>query len=132
MSNCTDWDRWWHLAAEFVCLGNKRSDYGRFRRNLFVMFCGSHVNGAERAFRAHLVGRPSLHVSLRLQLTRKRAMEFYAEHEGKPFFGGLVDFMTSGPVYALVLAKVNWLAGSASCRRTMLRIEMRRMPLPSA
>ena len=32
-----------------------------------------------------------------LQLTRKRAMEFYGEHEGKAFFEGLVDFMTSGP-----------------------------------
>lgn len=41
----------------------------------------------------------------RVQLTRERAADFYAEHEGKPFFETLVDFMSSGPLIALVLAK---------------------------
>ena len=31
------------------------------------------------------------------------AEQHYAEHEGKPFFGELVDFITSGPLVALVL-----------------------------
>jgi nucleoside-diphosphate kinase len=31
------------------------------------------------------------------------ATQHYAEHEGKPFFGELVDFITSGPLVALVL-----------------------------
>ena len=31
------------------------------------------------------------------------ATQHYAEHEGKPFFGELVDFITSGPLIALVL-----------------------------
>ena len=29
--------------------------------------------------------------------------EHYAEHEGKPFFGELVEFITSGPLVAMVL-----------------------------
>jgi nucleoside-diphosphate kinase len=29
--------------------------------------------------------------------------QHYAEHEGKPFFGELVDFITSGPLVAMVL-----------------------------
>lgn len=33
------------------------------------------------------------------------AEEFYAEHKDKPFYPGLVEFMTSGPTVALVLAK---------------------------
>jgi nucleoside-diphosphate kinase len=33
------------------------------------------------------------------------AEEFYTEHKGKPFYPGLVEFMTSGPIVALVLAK---------------------------
>ncbi|KAK9817643.1 hypothetical protein WJX72_000069 [[Myrmecia] bisecta] len=41
----------------------------------------------------------------KLQLTAQRAGEFYAEHKGKPFYSGLISFMTSGPIYALVLAK---------------------------
>jgi nucleoside-diphosphate kinase len=31
------------------------------------------------------------------------AKQHYAEHEGKPFFGELVDFITSGPLIAMVL-----------------------------
>src|SRR4051794_19598961 len=31
------------------------------------------------------------------------AKRHYAEHEGKPFFGELVDFITSGPIVAMVL-----------------------------
>ena len=31
------------------------------------------------------------------------AEQHYAEHEGKPFFGELVDFITSGPLVAMVL-----------------------------
>ncbi|MHA7001852.1 nucleoside-diphosphate kinase [Aeromonas schubertii] len=38
-----------------------------------------------------------------LHMTREQAMGFYAEHEGKPFFEGLVNFMTSGPVMVQVL-----------------------------
>jgi nucleoside-diphosphate kinase len=31
------------------------------------------------------------------------ARRHYAEHDGKPFFGELVDFITSGPIVAMVL-----------------------------
>jgi nucleoside-diphosphate kinase len=34
---------------------------------------------------------------------RELAERHYAEHEGKPFYGGLVDFITSGPLVAMVL-----------------------------
>ncbi|WP_227354724.1 nucleoside-diphosphate kinase [Haladaptatus salinisoli] len=36
------------------------------------------------------------------QIDRELAEEHYGEHEGKPFFEGLVDFITSGPVFAMV------------------------------
>jgi len=36
-------------------------------------------------------------------LTRETAERHYAEHEGKPFFGELVEFITSGPLVAMVL-----------------------------
>jgi nucleoside-diphosphate kinase len=35
--------------------------------------------------------------------TEDLAQRHYAEHEGKPFFGELVAFITSGPLVALVL-----------------------------
>ncbi|OFZ22201.1 MAG: nucleoside-diphosphate kinase [Bdellovibrionales bacterium RIFOXYA1_FULL_36_14] len=36
-------------------------------------------------------------------LSKEKAEGFYIEHKGKPFFGSLVNFMTSGPVLLLVL-----------------------------
>jgi nucleoside-diphosphate kinase len=38
-----------------------------------------------------------------LTVDRSLAEEHYAEHTEKPFFGELVDFITSGPTMALVL-----------------------------
>jgi nucleoside-diphosphate kinase len=38
-----------------------------------------------------------------LTVDRALAEEHYAEHTEKPFFGELVDFITSGPTLALVL-----------------------------
>lgn len=42
-----------------------------------------------------------------LHLSVEKAQGFYAEHEGKPFFNALVEFMTSGPVIVQVLAGEN-------------------------
>ena len=36
-------------------------------------------------------------------LDEDTAKRHYAEHDGKPFFGELVDFITSGPLVAMVL-----------------------------
>ena len=38
-----------------------------------------------------------------MQVTEDLAKRHYAEHEGKPFFGELVEFITSGPLVAMVL-----------------------------
>lgn len=38
-----------------------------------------------------------------MRLSQREAEAFYAEHQGKPFFEGLVAFMTSGPIIAMVL-----------------------------
>jgi nucleoside-diphosphate kinase len=38
-----------------------------------------------------------------MQIPRELAERHYAEHRGKPFFSGLVSFITSGPVVAMVL-----------------------------
>jgi nucleoside-diphosphate kinase len=38
-----------------------------------------------------------------MRVTEDLATRHYAEHEGKPFFGELVDFITSAPLVAMVL-----------------------------
>ena len=39
------------------------------------------------------------------QLSKEEAMQFYAVHKERPFFQGLTDFMSSGPIIAAVLEK---------------------------
>ena len=42
-----------------------------------------------------------------MQLSRRQAEEFYAVHRGRPFFGELVEFMSSAPCMPFVLEKEN-------------------------
>lgn len=42
-----------------------------------------------------------------IHLTLQQAREFYAVHHDKPFYPGLVEFMSSGPVIAMVLRHEN-------------------------
>ena len=50
-------------------------------------------------------------VSLKLtQLTVADAQAFYAVHSERPFYGELVDFMSSGPIVAAILEKENAVA----------------------
>jgi nucleoside-diphosphate kinase len=41
------------------------------------------------------------------QLSTADAQAFYAVHKERPFFGELVEFMTSGPIVAAILEKDN-------------------------
>ena len=42
-----------------------------------------------------------------VKLTTSQAESFYAVHKGKPFFEGLIEFMTSGPVVVMILRHEN-------------------------
>jgi nucleoside-diphosphate kinase len=46
----------------------------------------------------------------RVRITRDQAETFYGVHRERPFFGELVDFMTSGPVVVQVLEGENAIA----------------------
>lgn len=50
-----------------------------------------------------------------LQLTPARAEDFYLEHYGKSFFTTLVDFMSSGPIWALVLSRPDGIKQWRAC-----------------
>jgi nucleoside-diphosphate kinase len=45
-----------------------------------------------------------------VNMTKEQSEEFYAEHKARPFFGELVDFMTSGPVLLMALYGENAVA----------------------
>lgn len=42
-----------------------------------------------------------------MKLSKDEAKAFYGVHEGKPFFEGLIEFMSSGPIIAAILIKEN-------------------------
>ena len=42
-----------------------------------------------------------------VKMTLRQAESFYEVHKGKPFFEGLVEFMTSGPVVVMILRHEN-------------------------
>ena len=44
------------------------------------------------------------------KLTKEQAGEFYAVHKERPFYGELVEFMSSGPIVAAILEKDNAVA----------------------
>jgi nucleoside-diphosphate kinase len=46
----------------------------------------------------------------KIRLSEDMAGGFYAEHKERPFFGDLVEFMTSGPVVVMVLEGDNEIA----------------------
>ena len=43
----------------------------------------------------------------KMQLSKDKAEGFYAVHKERPFFGELVEFVTSGPVVVMVIKKEN-------------------------
>jgi len=45
-----------------------------------------------------------------MHLSKQQAMEFYAIHRERPFFDGLVEFMSSGPIMVQVLEGDNVIA----------------------
>jgi nucleoside-diphosphate kinase len=46
----------------------------------------------------------------RLSLSKAQAQGFYAVHAQRPFFDSLTTFMSSGPIFAMVLEKENAIA----------------------
>ncbi|OBB69362.1 nucleoside-diphosphate kinase [Mycobacterium sp. 852014-50255_SCH5639931] len=65
-------------------------------------------DGVERQLVGEIVGRIERKGLIIAALELRRvsedlAAEHYAEHEGKPFFGSLLEFITSGPVVAAIV-----------------------------
>src|SRR5512132_755412 len=61
---------------------------------------------------ARLEGRGyELKAARLLRISRSLAARHYAEHKGKPFYPGLVSFITSGPVLAVAVRGENAISG---------------------
>lgn len=65
-------------------------------------------DGVQRGLVGEIIGRLERRglkiVGLQMQqVERATAEKHYAEHQGKPFFAGLVDYITAAPVVVMVL-----------------------------
>ena len=70
-------------------------------------FCLVKPDGVQRGLVGEVVRRFEARglqlVALKMvHISRQLAEEYYAEHRGKPFFAGLVDYVTSGPAVAML------------------------------
>jgi nucleoside-diphosphate kinase len=78
-------------------------------------FLAVKPDGVQRGLVAEIIGRFEKKgfklVGLKLmQMPKETAEKHYGEHAGKPFFGGLVDFITSGPIVGMVWEGPNVIA----------------------
>ncbi|HVH64516.1 MAG TPA: nucleoside-diphosphate kinase [Candidatus Acidoferrum sp.] len=64
-------------------------------------------DGVQRGLVGEIIGRLERRglklIALKMMdVAHELATRHYAEHEGKPFYGGLLQFITSGPIIAMV------------------------------
>ena len=86
-------------------------------RTLFLVKPDAVQRGLAGEIIKRLESRGLKLVGLKLmQVTRPIAEKHYAEHKGKPFFPGLIEYMTSGPVLVMVWEGENIIAAM----RTMM------------
>jgi nucleoside-diphosphate kinase len=78
----------------------------------FAMLKPDAVSGGKSgAILAHIEKQGFRIRAMRMvRLTRVEAEAFYAVHQGRPFYGELVEFMSSGPVVALLLESADAVA----------------------
>ncbi len=71
----------------------------------------AYSNGHSGAILDRIIKEGFKLVALKLtRLSAEKAGEFYAVHKARPFYGELVEFMSSGPIIAAILEKENAVA----------------------
>jgi nucleoside-diphosphate kinase len=105
------------MAARFASLVAIRKDT-RVEQQTYIMI---KPDAVARGFAGRIITRFE-EVGLNLErmelgvLTAEQAAANYAEHVGKPFYEGLVAYITSGPVVKMVLSGPN---AVSVCRKLM-------------
>ena len=81
-------------------------------RTLTIIKPDAMAAGQAGSILGHLEGEGFRIVTLRrMRLSTAQAEAFYEVHRERPFYGSLVEFMTSGPVMAVALERQDAVAG---------------------
>ncbi len=98
----------------------------KIRERTFLMV---KPDGVQRGLVGNVVGRMEqkglkLVAMKMLHLSMEIASRHYGEHEGKPFYEGLIDFITSAPVVAMIwegddaIAMIRSMVGATDPRKS--------------
>eukprot|EP01083_Nonionella_stella_P112436 330743_1 len=94
-------------AAAVYYLYTSSKDDQRTKQCTFAFIKPDAFSQADDIFKEILNAGFTIIKSRRITLTQEQASLFYHEHNGKSFFNDLVNHMTSGPVWALLLERKN-------------------------
>jgi nucleoside-diphosphate kinase len=98
------------LWAHFMCAHNSvhpTGIYGNSMEKTLAIIKPDAVKAGHSGSIIKHIETAGFHVAgmKKIQLTQAQAEQFYAVHKARPFFGELVQFMISGPVVVMALAK---------------------------
>src|SRR5215472_2058355 len=98
---------WWASLREATsCAAFWETDQGAIVLTLAIIKPDAVVSGKGGKVLAHLEGAGFRVRAARMsRLSRAQAEAFYEVHRGRPFYGSLVEFMTSGPCIPLALER---------------------------
>jgi nucleoside-diphosphate kinase len=86
-------------------------------RTLILAKADAVVRGLVGEIISRFEGRGYTIVGMKLLMVEpERAKKHYAEHEGKPFFAGLVEYLSGSPIVAMVIEGSDAIEG---CRSTI-------------
>ena len=86
-------------------------------RTLILAKADAVVRGLVGDILSRFEGRGYTIVGMKLLMVEpERAKKHYAEHDGKPFFAGLVEYITGSPIVAMVIEGSDAIEG---CRSTI-------------
>jgi nucleoside-diphosphate kinase len=100
------------FAAKFQKQSNQKLKIRTMSNRTFTMIKPDAMkNGHAGAIIDKIIKAGFRIVALKqIRLTKEKAGEFYAVHKARPFYGELVDFMSSGVIIAAILEKDNAVA----------------------
>jgi nucleoside-diphosphate kinase len=98
--------RFWVLSFDFYTFAAK-IEYKIMSNRTFTMIKPDAMkSGHAGAIIDRIIKEGFKVVSLKMtKLSAEKAGEFYAVHKERPFYGELVEFMSSGPIIAAILEK---------------------------
>jgi nucleoside-diphosphate kinase len=101
-----------HIGKSAHCINFARQKKGIMSNRTFTMIKpDAFSKGHSGAIMDRIIQAGFRIVAMKMiKLSPEKAGEFYAVHKARPFFGELVEFMSSGPIVAAILEKKNAVA----------------------